>query len=144
MKTAPKFFIFAAILLLGTFAGSAQTGTYLYSGSEQTITLDPGTYNITAYGAQGGNSAGLGAEMEGKFHAEPGQLHNFRECVACCGRHGGWWWNLYQWQFKNGDSDGQQRLHVCQLDGERSRGKFVRQLQFHANHEPDIGGKFHA
>src|SRR5580704_13624237 len=70
MKTAPKSFICAAILLLGTLAGSAQTGTYLYTGSETTITLNPGTYNITAYGAQGGGgvySGGLGAEMEGEF-----------------------------------------------------------------------------
>jgi hypothetical protein len=45
---------------------------FLFAGSKQTITLAPGLYNITAYGAQGGvglNDApsGLGAEMEGEF-----------------------------------------------------------------------------
>jgi len=50
----------------------AQTNKYLFTGSETNITLPPGTYNITAYGAQGGyghygSSAGLGAEMEGQF-----------------------------------------------------------------------------
>lgn len=52
-------------------ASSAQTGDYLYTGSEQTITLNPGLYDITAYGAQGGSGGvgvgGLGAEMEGQF-----------------------------------------------------------------------------
>jgi hypothetical protein len=51
-----KFFIPAVTLLSGVLAGSAQTGDYLYSGTEQTITLGPGSYDITAYGAQGGNT----------------------------------------------------------------------------------------
>ncbi len=92
MKTKGKVFIAptshqfipvclaVATLLLGTIAASAQTGNYLYSGSELTITLNPGTYDITAYGAQGGNSSfgllngtsfgasgGLGAEMSAEF-----------------------------------------------------------------------------
>ena len=81
-----KFFIFPkrhpfsavwsvpALLLLGLLAGYAQTGTYLFTGSETTITLNPGTYNITAYGAQGGATGNaswgvgaLGAEMSGDF-----------------------------------------------------------------------------
>jgi hypothetical protein len=80
----------AAMLLFGVLACSAQTGDYLYNGpgtywtewegSEDTITLSPGLYDITAYGAAGGgahgngyandgyaNSGGLGAEMEGEF-----------------------------------------------------------------------------
>jgi hypothetical protein len=66
----------ALVLQFGVLAGSAQTGIYLFSGSEMTITLNPGTYDITAYGAQGGsgsarvlgfNNGGLGAEMEGQF-----------------------------------------------------------------------------
>ena len=63
------------ILLFGVLAGSAQTGRYLYTGAETNITLAPGTYSITAYGAQGGaftNSGDLlggggGAEMSGEF-----------------------------------------------------------------------------
>jgi hypothetical protein len=61
----------AAVLELGLLAGSAQTNIYLFTGSETTITLNPGTYDITAYGAQGGNSdgrsGGLGAKMAGRF-----------------------------------------------------------------------------
>jgi hypothetical protein len=61
----------AILLMFGALTGSAQTGDYLYSRSEQTITLNPGTYDITAYGAQGGEGyayvGGLGAEMEGEF-----------------------------------------------------------------------------
>ncbi len=62
------------ILSLGVFAGSAQTGQYPYSGTETNITLSPGTYDITAYGAQGGYATyygghvgGLGAEMAARF-----------------------------------------------------------------------------
>ncbi|MGO8927047.1 MAG: hypothetical protein ACLQU3_09190 [Limisphaerales bacterium] len=61
----------ASILLFGVLAGSAQTNTYLFTGSETNITLNPGTYKITAYGAQGGTcgggSGGQGAEMEAEF-----------------------------------------------------------------------------
>src|ERR1041385_276959 len=66
--------IVAVVLVFGALAGSAQTGHYLYSGSNQIITLNPGTYNITAYGAQGGwnnydhSPGGLGAEMGGQFY----------------------------------------------------------------------------
>jgi hypothetical protein len=61
----------AIVLQLGVLAGYAQTGTYLFTGSETTITLNPGTYTITAYGAQGGSSyigpGGLGAQMSAEF-----------------------------------------------------------------------------
>jgi hypothetical protein len=54
-----------------SMACHAQAGDYLYSGSETTITLNPGTYDIAAYGAQGGfgytRAGGLGAEMEAQF-----------------------------------------------------------------------------
>ena len=50
-------FAVALVLLVGALAGSAQTGIYLYTGSESTITLNPGLYDITAYGAQGGGSS---------------------------------------------------------------------------------------
>src|ERR1039457_3104880 len=60
----------AVVLQFGVLAGSAQS--YLFTGSETTITLNPGTYDITAFGAAGGNgggySGGLGAEMEGQFN----------------------------------------------------------------------------
>ncbi len=61
----------AAVLQLGLLSGYTQIGTNLYSGSETAITLSPGVYNITAYGAQGGgdgsHSGGNGALMEGQF-----------------------------------------------------------------------------
>ena len=62
----------ALVLQFGVLAGSAQTGIYLFTGSMTTITLNPGTYDITAYGAQGGSAyarqhGGLGAEMEARF-----------------------------------------------------------------------------
>jgi hypothetical protein len=60
----------AVVLHLGVLAGSAQTNTYLFTGSETNITLNPGTYIITAYGAPGGSyweGGGLGAEMSAEF-----------------------------------------------------------------------------
>jgi hypothetical protein len=48
----------AVVLQLGVLAGSAQTNIYLYSGSKTNITLKPGTYIITVYGAPGGGSGG--------------------------------------------------------------------------------------
>jgi Immunoglobulin domain/PKD domain/Immunoglobulin I-set domain len=68
------------LLLVAIFLGflalkaAAQTNIYLYSGDATNITLSPGTYEITAYGAQGGSAndgggiGGLGAEMEGAFN----------------------------------------------------------------------------
>jgi hypothetical protein len=60
----------AVVLQLSVLAGSAQTNIYLFSGSETNITLNPGTYIITAYGAPGGGDGrvGLGAEMSGEFN----------------------------------------------------------------------------
>ena len=57
----------AVVLQLAVLAASAQTNKYLYIGSETNITLAPGNYVITAYGAQGGDGGGLGAEMSGQF-----------------------------------------------------------------------------
>jgi hypothetical protein len=71
-KTALCGLAMAAVLELGVLAGSAQTNIYLFSGSLTNITLNPGTYIITAYGAPGGGpvalSGGLGAEMSGEFN----------------------------------------------------------------------------
>jgi hypothetical protein len=61
----------AVVLQLGMLAGSAQTNKYLFSGAETNITLPPGTYIITAYGAPGGGGiefVGFGAEMSGEFN----------------------------------------------------------------------------
>ncbi len=68
----------AVVLQLGVLAGSAQTNIYLFSGSETNITLPPGTYIITAYGAAGaypslifaplGGLGGSGAEMSAEFN----------------------------------------------------------------------------
>jgi hypothetical protein len=66
-----RLFIALFLVFLAVRA-SAQTNVYLYSGAETNITLGPGYYNITAYGAQGGQSTydpgSLGAEMEGQFN----------------------------------------------------------------------------
>src|ERR1022692_2600269 len=64
------------VLQLGMLAGSAQTNLYLFSGTETNITLPPGTYIITAYGAIGELASddggfpfgGLGAEMSAEFN----------------------------------------------------------------------------
>ena len=61
----------AVAMQLGMLAASAQTNIYLYRGSKPNITLNPGTYIITAYGAPGGGGdfgAGLGTEMSGEFN----------------------------------------------------------------------------
>jgi hypothetical protein len=58
----------AVVLHFGVLAGSAQTNIYLFSGSETNITLNPGTYIITAYGAPGDFGGGSGAEMSGEFN----------------------------------------------------------------------------
>ena len=67
----------AFTLVFGVLAASAQTGTYLYSGSITTITLNPGVYDITAYGAQGGNGNTLGGGYPGGLAAEMGAQFNF-------------------------------------------------------------------
>ena len=128
-----------ASLLFGALASPAQTGNYLYdgpgtygtgwSGSEETITLSPGLYDITAYGAQGGGatentgnvysySGGFGAEMEGEFSfsitvtltllvggvgglAHGGFTNNEAPLVYYWG--GGSRWRFYhQWQYAPG------------------------------------------
>jgi len=87
MKTKQKFFtcgkhlqfrmscMIAATLLLGVISDSAQSSQYLFTGTKTNVTLNPGLYQITAYGAQGGyyshgarSYGGGGAEMEGEFN----------------------------------------------------------------------------
>jgi Glycine rich protein len=73
-KNALRGVAIAVVLQLGMLGGSAQTNIYLFSGSERNITLPPGIYIITAYGAPGGGSlehgsyGGLGAEMSAEFN----------------------------------------------------------------------------
>ena len=66
----------ALLMALGGFITSTPSRAdiiSLYTGSETTTSLGPGTYDITAYGAHGGystiigNSGGLGAEMAAQF-----------------------------------------------------------------------------
>lgn len=58
-------------LTIGTdFGGGSNTKTFNYTGSEQSITLQPGTYTFEAFGAEGGNSdhgagGGLGGYSKG-------------------------------------------------------------------------------
>jgi hypothetical protein len=65
----------ALLTLLIPRTASGQTTIFSYTGTEMTFTFGPGTYGITAYGAQGGTGAipfntagGLGAEMSGEFY----------------------------------------------------------------------------
>ena len=61
----------AVVLQLGVLPGSAQTNKYLFTWSETNITLNPGAYIITAYGALGGKTSyggSLGAEMSAEFN----------------------------------------------------------------------------
>ncbi len=76
MKTKIKkdLRILAAALAMqfGMLNSFAQSDLYMFTGSETTINVNPGIYDITAYGAQGGvaaggRSGGLGIEMEGQF-----------------------------------------------------------------------------
>ena len=61
----------AGVLQFGVLASSAQTNIYGFTGVMTNITLNPGLYDITAYGARGGNAGsrlgGLGAKMAGRF-----------------------------------------------------------------------------
>jgi hypothetical protein len=82
----------AVVLHFGVLAGSAQTNKYLFSGSETNITLNPGTYIITAYGAPGGSSVwgsagGLGAEISGEFNFSASTTLTL--LVGGCGTYGG-------------------------------------------------------
>jgi hypothetical protein len=77
-KNALRGFSIAFVLHLGVLAGFAQTNIYLFSGSETNITLNPGAYIITAYGAPGaypsrfyapiGGDGGSGAEISAEFN----------------------------------------------------------------------------
>jgi hypothetical protein len=77
--STPYRYQVVALNALGTAVGEAAYGDgdqlrYLFSGSETQITLPPGTYIITGYGAPGGYPAnafqesGLGAKMSGEFN----------------------------------------------------------------------------
>jgi hypothetical protein len=64
----------AVVLQIGMLGSYAQS--YLFTGAETIITLNPGTYDIAAFGAQGGSGIvwpfssggpGLGAEMQAEF-----------------------------------------------------------------------------
>jgi hypothetical protein len=74
-KNALRSLAMAVVLQLGVLAGSAQTNLYLFAGSKTNITLPPGTYIITAYGAAGGRGdaytssvGGGGASMSAEFN----------------------------------------------------------------------------
>jgi hypothetical protein len=75
-KNLTLVFAIALVLQFGMLAVSAQTREYQFTGSERTIILNPGTYDITAYGAQGGfyyyydisGTGSLGAKVEAQFY----------------------------------------------------------------------------
>ena len=64
--------LFTALLTI-LIQRTASAQTFLYTGIATNVTLGRGTYNITAYGAQGGSGfadntiGGLGAEVAAKF-----------------------------------------------------------------------------
>src|SRR5208283_3358477 len=98
--------VVAVVLQFGVLAGSAQTGQYLYSGSETTITLNPGTYDITAFGAAGGDGpwsgGGIGAEMEAEFNFTT--VVTLTLLVGGSGNVGGYYLNnpYYESQYEGG------------------------------------------
>lgn len=75
IHTTPRSFLrvcgFAVVLQFVTLVSSAQTNIYLSYGYVTNITLNPGLYDITAYGARGGKDVshhgGFGAKMKGRF-----------------------------------------------------------------------------
>ncbi len=72
-KTTLCSVVTTVVLQFGALAAYAQTTEYLYTGSETNVTLNPGTFIITAYGALGGGVVnarfgGLGAEMSAEFN----------------------------------------------------------------------------
>ncbi|MFA6546430.1 MAG: hypothetical protein WCS99_18580, partial [Limisphaerales bacterium] len=73
-------------------SGSATTNRYLYTGALTNVTLPPGTYNITAYGAQGGGfnspNGGLGAEMSAQFNFS--EVTTLTILVGGAGGYGPW------------------------------------------------------
>ena len=88
---------------LGTAIGAVVYGDrdlhyYLFSGSKTNITLPPGTYIITAYGAPGGYETrrgihgypGFGAEMSGEFN-----FSTATNLTLLVGGHGGNYNNYY-------------------------------------------------
>jgi len=62
----------AVAFLFGVLSDSAQSVNYLYSGSKLILSLNAGTYDITAIGARGGFGDGYGggggAEMKARFN----------------------------------------------------------------------------
>jgi len=97
----------AGILQFGVLASSAQTNIYLFTGSETNITLNPGRYNIAAYGAQGGSSYGYtgghGAQMEAEF--------DFTTATTLTLLVGGAGWGYFNFSFDGGGGGGSFVVH---------------------------------
>ncbi len=66
----------SASTLLITLNGASGNQTFNYTGSMQTFTVPncASSITITAYGAQGGNSGGLGGRAQGTLNITPGSL----------------------------------------------------------------------
>lgn len=72
------FMLFPALFLSNGNEAKAQNDTmYSYTGTVQTFTVPcVAAITVTAYGAQGGNSGGYGAEIKGTFSVKPGTVLN--------------------------------------------------------------------
>src|SRR5258708_7395524 len=65
----------ASLLALTAGASSAGATVIGYTGSSTTFTVPTtGTYDIVAFGAQGGGFGGLGAEIGGDFYLTAGEV----------------------------------------------------------------------
>jgi PEP-CTERM motif len=81
-----RFVASAAIAWMGSvaLAGASQaaTVTFNYTGADVSYTIDPGTYRITVYGAQGGNAADCApANCEGGRGVEASAIYRIGQTL---------------------------------------------------------------
>ena len=127
--------------------GTVSGGGTFAAGSSRTVTATANSgytfANWTENGSVVSSSASYTFTLNGNrtlvANFTPGELHDHGERIAECWRHGQWRWNIRGGQFAHGDGDGQQRLHLCQLDRERQRGELIGELHFHTQWQSQSG-----